>query len=68
MFTEMEFKIFKQLSEHEDLRIIFVLTYSSEKTDHKELIDMINTGIKGCLQKALDNNKINEIDIININF
>lgn len=66
MFTEMEFKIFKQLSEHEDLRIIFVVTFSSEKTDHKELIDMINTGIKGCLQKALDNNKINEIDIINI--
>ena len=34
MFTEMEFKIFKQLSEHEDLRIIFVVTFSSEKTDY----------------------------------
>ena len=67
MFFEMEYKIFKQLCEHEDLRIIFILTHSSEKTDHKELIDMINTGIKGVLEKALQKNKLTDLERININ-
>jgi GTP-binding protein EngB required for normal cell division len=52
MFSEMEYKIFKQISKHEDVRVIFVLTHSSSKTDHKELIDMINTGIKGVLENT----------------
>ena len=44
MFSEMEYKIFAQIAEHEDVRIIFVLTHSSSKTDHKELIDMTTEG------------------------
>ena len=49
MFSEMEYKIFKQILEHKDSFVIYVLTHSSEKTDKQELIDMINTGIKGVL-------------------
>ena len=64
MFSEMEYKIFKQISKHEDTRVIFVLTHSSIKTDHKEIIDMINTGIKGIIQKIA--NKIKEEEIIAI--
>ena len=60
MFSEMEFKIFAQITEHEDVRIIFVLTHSSSKTDHKELIDMINTGIKGVIEKKIAKNKKKE--------
>ena len=51
MFTEMEFKIFKQISKHKDSFVIYVLTHSSEKTDKKEIYDMINTGIKGAINK-----------------
>ena len=65
MFSEMEYKIFKQIAKQEDVRIIFVLTHSSKKTDHKELIDMINTGIKGVLEKAKTKGKLKK-DIINI--
>ena len=64
MFTEMEYRIFRQIIKHEDARIIFVLTHSSSKTEHKELIDMINIGIKGVLQKNL--NKLKEEEIIQI--
>ena len=60
MFSEMEYKIFAQIAEHEDVRIIFVLTHSSSKTDHKELIDMINTGIKGVIEKKIAKNKKKE--------
>ena len=66
MFSEMEIKIFTQIAKHEDLRVIFVLTHSSSKTDHKELIDMINTGIKGVIEKAKVKNKIKEEQIIGI--
>ena len=64
MFTEMEYRIFRQIAKHEDVRIIFILTHSSQKTDHKELIDMLNTGIKGVLDKI--QNKIKEEEIIQI--
>ena len=64
MFSEMEYHIFKQISKHEDTRIIFVLTHSSSKTDHKEVIDMINTGIKGVIEKI--KNKIKKEEIIEI--
>lgn len=60
MFSEMEYKIFTQIVEHEDVRIIFVLTHASSKTDHKELIDMINTGIKGVIEKKIAKNKKKE--------
>ena len=66
MFTEMEYKIFKQIAKHKDSYVIYVLTHSSEKTDKNEIYDMINTGIKG----VIDNKKrkkeiINQKDIIN---
>ena len=64
MFTEMEYMIFRQIAKHEDVRIIFILTHSSPKTDHKELIDMLNTGIKGVLDKI--QNKIKEEEIVQI--
>ena len=51
MFSEMEYKIFKQISKHKDSFVIYVLTHSSEKTDKKEIYDMINTGIKGTINK-----------------
>ena len=66
MFSEMEYKIFKQIAKHEDVRIIFVLTHSSSKTDHKELIDMINTGIKGVVEKRNIKKKIKEEECIQI--
>jgi GTP-binding protein EngB required for normal cell division len=60
MFTEMEYKIFKQICQIEDIRIIYILTYSSPKTDHKELIDMINTGIKSVTENAFNKKKLND--------
>ena len=53
MFSEMEYPIFKQILKHKDSFVIYVLTHSSEKTDKKEIFDMINTGIKG----VIDNQK-----------
>lgn len=57
MFSEMEFKIFKQISKHKDSFVIYVLTHSSEKTDKKEIYDMINTGIKGAIDKNRNKKK-----------
>ena len=67
MFSEMEYKIFKQISKHEDVRIIFVLTHSSSKTDQKELIDMINTGINGVIENRQNKNKIKKEELDKIN-
>ena len=53
MFSEMEYKIFKQILKHKDSFVIYVLTHSSEKTDKNEIYDMINTGIRG----VIDNKK-----------
>ena len=53
MFSEMEYKIFKQILKHKDSFVIYVLTHSSEKTDRNEIYDMINTGIRG----VIDNKK-----------
>jgi len=66
MFTEMEYKIFKQIILIEDIRIIYILTYSTQKTDHKELIDMINTGIKSVTENAFNKKKLNDIEKFNI--
>ena len=49
MFTEMEFAIFEQIFQHKDSFILYVLTHSSEKTDKKEIYDMINTGVRGVI-------------------
>ena len=57
MFTEMEYSIFEQIYQHKDSFVLYVLTHSSEKTDKKEIFDMINTGLKGvidCQKKKLD--------------
>ena len=51
MFSELEYSIFKQIYQHKDSFVIYVLTHSSQKTDKKEIYDMINTGIKGVLSK-----------------
>ena len=60
MFTEMEYKIFKQILQHKDSFVIYVLTHSSEKTDKSEIFDMINTGIRG----VIDNHKRNKSRLI----
>ena len=49
MFTEMEFAIFEQIFQHKDSFILYVLTHSTEKTDKKEIYDMINTGVRGVI-------------------
>ena len=49
MFTEMEFAIFEQIIQHKDSFLLYVLTHSSEKTDKKEIFDMINTGVRGVI-------------------
>ena len=49
MFTEMEFAIFEQIFKHKDSFILYVLTHSTEKTDKKEIYDMINTGVRGVI-------------------
>ena len=49
MFTEMEFAIFEQIFQHKDSFLLYVLTHSTEKTDKKEIYDMINTGVRGVI-------------------
>ena len=49
MFTEMEFAIFEQIFQHKDSFVLYVLTHSTEKTDKKEIYDMINTGVRGVI-------------------
>ena len=49
MFTEMEFAIFEQIFQHKDSFILYILTHSTEKTDKKEIYDMINTGVRGVI-------------------
>jgi GTP-binding protein EngB required for normal cell division len=51
MFAELEFKMFKEIIRHETVPIIYILTHSSAKTDKEEIYDMLNTGIKGVLNK-----------------
>ena len=51
MFAELEFKMFKEILRHENVPVIYILTHSTEKTDKDEIYDMLNTGIKGVLNK-----------------
>ena len=51
MFAEMEYKMFKEIIKHENTPVIYILTHSSLTTDKSEIYDMINTGIKGVLNK-----------------
>ena len=56
----MEYKIFKQIWQIEDISIIYILTLSTPKKDHKELIDIINTGMKGLTENAFNKKKLND--------
>ncbi len=58
MFSEMEYDIFKQIILHKDAFVIYVLTHSSTKTDREEIYDMINTGIKGVIERKKE--KLND--------
>ena len=51
MFAELEFKMFKEILKHDNVPIIYILTHSFLKTDREEIYDMLNTGIKGVLNK-----------------
>ena len=51
MFAEIEYKMFKEIIKHENTPVIYILTHSSLTTDKSEIYDMINTGIKGVLNK-----------------
>ena len=51
MFAELEYRMFKEILKHESIPIIYILTHSSLKTDREEIYDMLNTGIKGVLNK-----------------
>ena len=58
MFAELEFKMFKEIIKHETAPVIYILTHSSAKTDKEEIYDMLNTGIKGVLNKHPEENNI----------
>ena len=51
MFAELEYKMFKEILRHENVPVIYILTHSSSKIDKDEIYDMLNTGIKGVLNK-----------------
>ena len=51
MFADLEFMVFKEIIRNENVPIIYILTHSSLKTDKGEIYDMLNTGIKGVLNK-----------------
>ena len=51
MFAELEYKMFKEILRHENAPVIYILTHSSSRIDKDEIYDMLNTGIKGVLNK-----------------
>lgn len=58
MFAELEYKMFKEILRHENVPVIYILTHSSSKTDKEEIYDMLNTGIKGVLNKHTEENQM----------
>ena len=56
MFAELEYKMFKEILRHENVPVIYILTHSSTKIDKEEIYDMLNTGIKGVLNKHPEEN------------
>ena len=58
MFAELEYKMFKEILRHENVPIIYILTHSSTKIDKEEIYDMLNTGIKGVLNKHSEENNL----------
>ena len=57
MFADLEFMVFKEIVRNENVPIIYILTHSSLKTDKGEIYDMLNTGIKGVLNKHPEEKK-----------
>ena len=51
MFSELEYDILVELSKHQNSKLLYVLTHSCKDIDKEEVIDMINTGINGVIDK-----------------
>ena len=58
MFAELEYEMFKEILRHENVPVIYILTHSSTKIDKEEIYDMLNTGIKGVLNKHSEENNL----------
>ena len=60
MFADLEYSMIEQISKQNKSKLLYVLTHSNQETDKDEIIDMINIGIKGVLEKH-ENEKNDEI-------
>jgi len=62
MFADLEYSMLEQISKQHKSKLLYVLTHSNKDMDKDELIDMINVGIKGVLERhKKDKNKDEEI-------
>ena len=76
MFADLEYNMLEQISKQNNSKLLYVLTHSNKDIDKDEIIDMINIGIKGVLDKHIDekNDEIfralraNEENCIFVNF
>ena len=76
MFADLEYSMIEQISKQNNSKLLYVLTHSNKDMDKEEIIDMINVGIKGVLEKHTDgkNDEIframraNEENCIFVNF
>ena len=51
MFADLEYSMLEQISKQNNSKLLYVLTHSNKDMDKDELVDMINIGIKGVLEK-----------------
>ena len=65
MFSELEYDILVELSKHHNSKLLFVLTHSYEDIDKEEIIDMVNTGINGVIDKKSEK-EVEKKNIFNI--
>ena len=75
MFADLEYDMLNEVSKQEKSKILYILTHSSSHTDKEEIIDMINIGIKGVLEKhknennnIFENMKAKEENCVFVNF
>ena len=76
MFADLEYSMLEQISKQNNSKLLYVLTHSNKDMDKDEIIDMINVGIKGVLEKHIDEKndeiframKANEENCIFVNF
>ena len=75
MFADLEYDMLKEVSIQKKSKLLYVLTHSSSNTDKEEVIDMINIGIKGVLEKhknenndIFENMKATEQNCVFVNF